>query len=101
MAGTLSKNFRKQALTVFTLDTEVAPFSILVNANAVNGDTRKYNFVANARTSAGANIAVTNAVYNVTGTDAGKVTVTLASYASGTVVTLNGAIDYETKIEYT
>jgi hypothetical protein len=102
MATTVSKNFRKQALTVVTLDgTEGTTLKILVNPNAVNGDTRAYTFIPSVVTSAGAPVSITSAKYNVTGTDAGKVTIVMASNTAGNRVILNGAIDYETKIIYT
>ncbi len=102
MATTVSKNFRKQALTVVTTDgTEGTTLKILVNPNAVNGDERAFNFIPYAKNSSGAPVSSTSAVYNTTGTDAGKVTIVLGANTAGTQVVLDGAIDYETKITYT
>jgi hypothetical protein len=96
------KNFKKQAITSYVLtDTDASPIKIMINGNAKQGDDRDFKFVVNARTSAGATVNVTNAVYDATtGADGGFLAVTLASDAEGTVIVVDGVFDYENKLVY-
>jgi hypothetical protein len=96
------KNFKKQAITSYTLKTgDASPINILINGNAKQGDDRDFKFVINARTSAGATVNVTDAVYdNTTGATGGYLAVSLASDAVGTTIVVDGVFDYEDKFVY-